>query len=81
MNAAKTHVYIQNKKLENHFFHLMWFSFSLSRRLNNIQADKMIVCGGNKGEMVEKEENVLEVCAGFVDGDGGSIRWPGTYNL
>ena len=34
----------------------------------------MIVCGGNKGEMVEKEENVLEVCAGFVDGDVGSIR-------
>ena len=52
----------------------MQFSISLSRRLNNIQADKMIVCGGNKGEMVEKEENVLEVCAGFVDGDGGSIR-------
>ena len=41
----------------------------------------MIVCGSNKGEMVEKEENVLEVlvCAGFVD--GGGVRWPGTYNL
>ena len=36
----------------------------------------MILCGCNKGEMVEKEENVLEVlvCAGFVDCAGGGIR-------
>ena len=36
-----------------------------------------------KGEMVEKEENVLVVlvCAGFADGAGGGIRLPGTYNL
>ena len=60
----------------------MWFSFSLSRRLNNIQADKMILCGCNKGEMVEKEENVLEVLVYvLVFVDGGGIRWPGTYNL
>ena len=35
----------------------------------------MIVCGGNKGEMVEKEENVLEVLVYvLVFVDGGGIR-------
>ena len=53
----------------------MQFSISLSRRLNNIQADKMILCGCNKGEMVEKEENVLEVLVYvLVFVDGGGIR-------
>ena len=56
-------------------FSLNVIFFSLSRRLNNIQADKMIVCGGNKGEMVEKEENVLEVLVYvLVFVDGGGIR-------
>jgi hypothetical protein len=35
----------------------------------------MILCGCNKGEMVEKEENVLEVLVYvLVFVDGGGIR-------